>query len=622
MNFRRKLIFTIMPIIILVIAVCGLVFSILVFRSSMNAAEESATTVVGKLTVELDNWLADRERDARLFAENGVFRAACVGNRMDEAKVRVKRYHEICPFLENVFVADAEGKIFLDSIEGKSIGVDLKALPGCQENVEKAKNGQCWTGEAMASPATGRPVALVTAPILDEKNNFAGIMGLPMELTAFAKQTVLKSKIGKEGYFYILDANGLTLAHPVEANVLKVNLSDFDFGRAIVSQKNGTNAYEWKGSNRLAVFKQSEKKGWIVAASLSQDEVLAQAWRVLYVAGFGALAGILLILAATWYATTGVFRTISRVADTLKNGSVQVAASAAQVSQTSQHLAAGASTQASSLEQVSASMQEMASMTQQTADNARVADKLMREDAAANFKHIEQRMGNMQELMQAATAASEETAKVIKVIDGIAFQTNLLALNAAVEAARAGDAGKGFAVVAEEVRNLAQRSATAARNTQDLILGSAGKIRETTLAYQQILEALTENGKIAQKVSSTLGEIATASHEQATGIAQINTAVSQVDKVTQDSAATAEEAAAAGEQLSAQSRQLEDIVAALNAIVTGKHEVSPHAPEPVLDASERRAMPAAARGQLAQKNTHERVVTPQQVLMLDEDEQV
>ncbi len=166
--------------------------------------------------------------------------------------------------------------------------------------------------------------------------------------------------------------------------------------------------------------------------------------------------------------------------------------------------------------------------------------------------------------------SSDDTAKIIKTIDEIAFQTNLLALNAAVEAARAGDAGKGFAVVAEEVRNLAKRSADAARNTAELIDGArihADEGVNVTEALGRQLEAISGN---IGKVSTLITEIAQASDLQAQGVEHVNSAIADMDSLTQQNAATSEESAGASEELSAQAEDVNAIVIELTALVTGK----------------------------------------------------
>jgi methyl-accepting chemotaxis protein len=173
--------------------------------------------------------------------------------------------------------------------------------------------------------------------------------------------------------------------------------------------------------------------------------------------------------------------------------------------------------------------------------------------------------------MEEISKASEETSKIIKTIDEIAFQTNLLALNAAVEAARAGEAGAGFAVVADEVRNLALRAAEAAKNTAGLIEGTVKKVKDGGDLVSKTNDAFTEVAKGATKVGELVGEIAAASNEQAQGIEEVNKAMVEMDKTVQQSAANAEESASASEEMSAQAEQMKGVVGELGAIVGGAH---------------------------------------------------
>ena len=211
---------------------------------------------------------------------------------------------------------------------------------------------------------------------------------------------------------------------------------------------------------------------------------------------------------------------------------------------TSQSLAEAASEQAASLEETSSSLEEMSSMTKQNADHANEANELMR-DVSNSVKLATDTMAQMNSAMEETTRASEETAKIIKTIDEIAFQTNLLALNAAVEAARAGEAGAGFAVVAGEVRNLAMRAAEAAKNTSGLIEDTIKKVKSGSDQVSRADEAFRSVVTASEKVGDLINEISAASSEQAKGIEQLGKAVSQMDSVTQKNAANAEELAAA-----------------------------------------------------------------------------
>ncbi len=291
-------------------------------------------------------------------------------------------------------------------------------------------------------------------------------------------------------------------------------------------------------------------------------------WGVMLVSAISAIIGIL----AAVTITLSIKKLLTRIVNGLSSGAEQVAAASSQVSGASQSLAEGATEQAAGLEETSSSLEEMSSMTKQNADNAQQANTL----AAESQKSAQAGSDAMQRMSQAIDdiqKSADETAKIIKVIDEIAFQTNLLALNAAVEAARAGEAGKGFAVVAEEVRNLAMRSAEAAKNTSGMIEESVKNSRNGVEISSEVSKELDKIVTSIQQTGHLVDEISAASAEQAQGIDQVNTAVSQMDKVTQQNAANAEESASASEELSAQAEQMQAIVHELVRLVNGTKNV-------------------------------------------------
>jgi methyl-accepting chemotaxis protein len=241
-------------------------------------------------------------------------------------------------------------------------------------------------------------------------------------------------------------------------------------------------------------------------------------------------------------------------------GMEQVATASKQINSGSQTLAEGASQQAASLQEVSANLQDMSSMTKQTARNAQEARTLA---VDANRAATEGEKG-MQELSRAIAkikGSADATAKIVKTIDEIAFQTNLLALNAAVEAARAGDAGRGFAVVAEEVRNLAMRSADAAKNTATMIEESVRNAESGVHIQDEVLKSLTQINVKTKKVREVMDEIAAASDQQAHGVDQIHGATERMNQLTQQTAANSEESAGTAEELSSQADVTQDLVA-------------------------------------------------------------
>jgi len=301
------------------------------------------------------------------------------------------------------------------------------------------------------------------------------------------------------------------------------------------------------------------------AVSEYQKTARTLQYTIVIVAALASVLGLVL----GFFIANSIAKPINKITAGMSEGANQVASASGQVSSSSQSMAEGASQQAASIEETSSSMEEMSSMTKKNAENAGQADTLMKETnkvvATAN-----QSMDQLTQSMADISKASEETSKIIKTIDEIAFQTNLLALNAAVEAARAGEAGAGFAVVADEVRNLAMRASDAAKNTAALIEGTVKKVKDGSELVATTNNAFSQVAESSAKVGDIVSEIAEASKEQSSGIEQVNIAITEMDKVVQQNAANAEESASASEEMSAQAEQLKDYVSDLVMLVTGK----------------------------------------------------
>lgn len=327
-----------------------------------------------------------------------------------------------------------------------------------------------------------------------------------------------------------------------------------------------------------------------------------------------------------------ITKPVNRIVDSLTEGSNQVAAASNQLSSSSQQLAEGSAEQSSSLQETSSTLEESASMVQQNTENTKQA-AILSEEVKAVSDQGNLQMQEMTESMNEIKKSSDQIAKIIKVIDDIAFQTNILALNAAVEAARAGEAGMGFAVVAEEVRNLAQRSAQAAKDTAGMIENNIELSEKGVNVTQMIRETLSEITIQAKKMSELMAEIAASSQEQSQGISQINKALVQMETVVQQNASTAEESASASEELSAQARNLKEMVQQLVILVHGKinqryesllrdeqlsHQIkqasSVYHSTPVGKQAQRLQ---GLAGYLPEKHT--RLVSPEEVIPLDKD---
>jgi len=294
-------------------------------------------------------------------------------------------------------------------------------------------------------------------------------------------------------------------------------------------------------------------------------------WTVSAVSAIVLLIGLLF----GYVIIRGLNKTLRALGQMLGSGAEQVTSAATQVASSSQTLAQGASEQAASLEETSSSLEEMSGMTNRNAENAGKANELARQARQAADTGASD-MQAMSVAMNDIKVSSDGIAKIIKTIDEIAFQTNILALNAAVEAARAGEAGMGFAVVAEEVRNLAQRSAQAARETADKIEGAITKTGQGVQITEKVAKSLAEIVDKARQVDQLVAEVCTASREQSQGVQQIASAVTQMDKVVQSNAASAEESASAAEELNAQSFALREAVDDLLGLVGARHVGGAH----------------------------------------------
>jgi len=485
-------------------------------------------------------------------------------------------------------------------------------------------SGQSYEGLAQLF---GKQFITAYRPISDAAGKVIGVLYVGIDISpdiAALKDKIKALKVGETGYFYVLNARpgkelGNVLIHPVKEgqNILDAKDSDGQmFVRTMLANKEGVIRYPWtnpeKGEHapreKIVAYQEFKEWGWLIAGGAYTAEITSAFDRLRNLTILGVVGALLLLalalyliirqivtrpltaasalakrLAAGDLSTTlqtsqkdeigeligsmnGISKGLAQLVSGVRQSCEQIASASSQIAAGNQDLSSRTEQQAASLEETASSMQELTTTVRQNADNANLANQLVRaaSEVAGRGGAI---VAEVVSTMDAINQSSRRIVDIISVIDGIAFQTNILALNAAVEAARAGEQGRGFAVVATEVRSLAARSASAAREIKDLIGDSVKKIHLGSELVGQTGGMMEEVLSSVAKVTDIMREISAASREQSGRIDQVNSAISHIDDGTQHNAALVEEAAAAAASLEQQAAML---VQAVQAFKLGK----------------------------------------------------
>ncbi len=500
-----------------------------------------------------------------------------------------RQFAEMGSNYQGVFIADAKGQIYNGILDNgdRYQNIDIST----QEFFTETKAaGKTTIGKMVISKATGKPVLSICSPIQNDRRQFLGLLGIAIK-AEYLTDLIANRKIGQTGYGYMINNDGIMLAHPVSENILKLNITTIGEMKTIndkmLAGQTGVESYRFKGVDKIAGFAPVSIAGWSICATQDESEFLAasnairNATLLIAIVTSMVVAVVILLGARTITApiikAVGISEQLSKgdltveiavnskdetgqllnamknmveklrniVAD-VQSAADNVASGSQELSSSSEEMSQGATEQAASAEEASSSMEQMAANIKQNADNATQTEKIALK-AAEDAE-------NGGQAVSRTVVAMKEIAQKISIIEEIARQTDLLALNAAIEAARAGEHGKGFAVVASEVRKLAERSQTA-----------AGEISSLSGSSVEVAEKAGEMlGRIVpdiQKTAELVQEISAASNEQNSGADQVNKAIQQLDQVIQQNASASEEMASTAEELSSQAERLQDAVA-------------------------------------------------------------
>ncbi|HAR64467.1 MAG TPA: hypothetical protein DCS13_13475 [Candidatus Margulisbacteria bacterium] len=318
LRFRDKLLLAVIPLIIISLSTLGAVMYYSTSKIIGIQQKESMNQSLYKIAEEIEQWMKSVEQQSEVYSITDVLINACKGIDTEGAQRSLTKYNRIMNIYENIFLANMNGKILIDSIGGKSVGLEIAKIPFYEKNIQKAKEGKPWITDVGKSPATGMPIVFMSRPIYME-GSLAGILGTPVQLETFSDTFISGIKLGETGIIYIVDKTGTTIAHPNKEQIFKLNISDYDYGKKILTQKNGELHYELEGKQMVAFLKHIEKRDWIVVAAIPENEIYATLSKAKQICLVSVLAFIIITTIIIWLFSEKLIKPIKKTSSVLKD---------------------------------------------------------------------------------------------------------------------------------------------------------------------------------------------------------------------------------------------------------------------------------------------------------------
>ncbi|RJQ54694.1 MAG: methyl-accepting chemotaxis protein [Desulfobacteraceae bacterium] len=592
-GLRRKFLAPTLLLAMLGINIQGVVFYFNSKSSIQETIDDQMIQITNSATESIDSWIERNKLDIRNWSEQPVYQTASKGTFVgktarNSANLQLARLKDDYKFYEDIHLSDLKGEVIASS-NPRLIGTNVSEHQYFQE----ALKGDIFLSDIVKSESTGNPVFMIASPVKEKDATAAVLFGV-IDLNAFTGSSIDSIKIGKSGYAFIYDQSGLIVAHPDKAQLLKLNMKDFDFGREMLSKKEGMITYIYNGVEKCVAFKMSKSIGWTVGVGAMTGEMFAPLRKIGILSilitisvgvflsltmwvisgrfiikpiskavarlkdiaeGEGDLTNRLEISSkdevgelARWFNVfieklQTIIRDIAQNTETLTNSSTELSAISHQMSSGAEQASSKTNSVSSAAEEMNTRMSSIAATMEQTSTTVEMVASSA-EEMASSINEIAKSSEKARSITGGAVTlaksssdrveglgkAAQEISKVTETITEISEQTNLLALNATIEAARAGEAGKGFAVVANEIKELAKQTAEATEEIRNKIQGIQDSISGTIGDIEQVPKVINDVDEIVSTIATAVEQQSATTREIAANVAQASEGIQEVTR--------------------------------------------------------------------------------------------